>query len=677
MAHAVAGLPENVTSRSQSRDRSRSCSRSRHHTPERLPASPALDSPSWSLSQSSLQKAASKSPRAMSCSLLAAWQSPRTTAVKTPHAVSRSPRAVGRNAAASGINASSIDAKPKPAEGRDQRPGRSASLARLQRSHKSAATQKGFTSLVKDSTCQAGHLQAEDQETRHARAGSGGIELAVTAPQSGGVSTRGLSGSAGPELLPSTSSHDGLRVQDCLLQRSASSPPMSMLSRGPFHCGGPELHRLSCAGLPFTDCPLGRPALQQQQQQAGLQPQPHQEEQQQQWLVQQQQWQQQQRQQQLPAACSGLQQPAAIHLEGQLQNRTAWASGPGVAQDNLGSSSAGVSHSMLAHPQHQQQHQQTQQAELIAAQLPILPMPTRIQLDYRHSAAAALHTASLEHTDGKQAATAAECKGRRTMPGANVHSLWGHSKQLGSCVIQNQEVLHPAAHEHAPLAQQQPSDGPIPLPVHQPACLAPGLDCACEMDEALQVQKLNVTPHKTSRQLSGNPFAEPAQMHSPTQHVTTQTQHAQHVPASGHAAGLTHPAQHTPTHIASAQPSSGSHDSHLMAEHCHDACCVSAAALTSGNAAAPDRQRHQADDTQRPSEVTGMAVPSPSSGEWPVPIAAVGSLAGAHSTVSNSSEQVAGDQTGRLLQCDLEIEAVAADAEACLLELQVWQLFTS
>ena len=696
MAHAVAGLPENITSRSHSRDRSRSCSRSRHHTPEPLLASPALDSPSRPLSQTPLHKAASKSPRAMSRSLSAAWQSPRATAVKTPHAVSRSPRPVGRSAAAIANAASSRETKPMPAEDKDQQRGRSASLARLQRSHRSAiaTTQKGSTSLVEECTYQTGQTKAEHQESQHVRAGSDGLELAVTALQSGGMLRRSLSGCAGLELLPSDSSHGDLRLEDCSLQRPASSPPMSMLSRAPFDISGQELHGLSCAGLPFTHGPQRQPTLQQQhqqqqqqpqqqQQQAGLQPQPHQDEQQpglraqqqhQEWVMQQQ-WNQQQqqhhqRQQQLQAACGGLQQPGVISLHGQHQHRTAWASGPGVVQDNFGSLSAGAPHSMLVHPQHQQQHQQPQQAAVADAQLALLPMAMRIQPDHRHSAAAALHA-----TVGKHAATAAEYKGRRIVPGANTGSLWGHSKQLDSCVIQNQEVLHQTAHEHAALGQQQPSHGPIPLMVQQSARLASALDCAHVVDEALQVQKLNVTPHKPPRQLSGNPFAEPAQVHPPTEHVTAQTHHAQHVPASDHDAGLSHYAEDTPTPVASAQPL-GSHDSQLIAEHRHDACCMSAAASTSGNAAASSQRHRQVDNTQQPSEATGMAEPSPQNGGWPTPTASVGSLAGP-SSVGGPQGQVAGDQIGRLLLSDLEIEAVAADAEACLLELQVRQLFTS
>ena len=682
MAHAVAGLPENSysrhsrdCSRSGSRSCSRSCSRSRHHTPEPPLANPALDSPRWPLPQTPLQEAASKSPRSMRRSLSAAWQSPTATTVKTPHTVSRTPRAVGRSAAAKGNTASGTDARPMPAEDRVQQSERSASLARLQRSHRraTAITQKGFDSLVKESTCQADQSQAEGRETQPAKAGSGGTELAVTAPQSEGALRRSFCGSLGLESLPSIASHGDLRVQDCLRQRPASSPPMSMLSRAPLDSGGQEMHGLSCAGASFTPCPWRQPALLQQlQQQAGLQPQPHQEEQQQQqqqeWLMQQQWQQQQQQQQQLPAACSGPQQPAAIKLGGQLQDRTMWASGPGVAQGNLGSLSAGGSHSMLVHPQHQQQHQQLQHAA-VAAQLAILP---RTQPDHRHSAAAAaaaaLQAALPTHTNGKQAATAAECKGRRSVPGANLGS---DAKQLGSCVTQTQEVLHQRAHGHPPLNQQQPSHGPIPVMVQQPARFASALACAHEVDERLQVQKLSVTPHKPSRQLSGNPFAEPAQVHPPTQHVTAQTQHAQHVPASGHDAGLSHHAEHTPTPVASAQPSMGSHDSHLMTEHRHDACCMSAAASTSGNAAASGRQ-HQADDTQPPSEVTGTAVSPPQKGGGPVPIVAVDS----QSTVGDSQKQVAGDQTSRSLRSDLEIEAVAADAEACLLELQVCLLFT-
>ena len=86
------------------------------------------------------------------------------------------------------------------------------------------------------------------------------------------------------------------------------------------------------------------------------------------------------------------------------------------------------------------------------------------------------------------------------------------------------------------------------------------------------------------------------------------------------------------------------------------------------------RHLQQASDTQQPPQAAGMAEPSPHHGERPVPSALVSSLPG-QTTMGESQAQATGAQPGRSLLSDLEVEAVAADAEACLLELQVQQLF--
>lgn len=637
----------------------------------------------------------SHSPSAVWRSPGAAWRSPRAAEAKTPHTVSRSPRDSGSNAAAPDNAAVGSDAKLMPPEDRDQRPGRSASLARLQRSHRSAATtaQKASSGLTKGSARKAGKSQAEGQETQPAKAAYAGKEGFATAPQFGGILRRSHSGSAaGLGLPPVTPSHGDLTVEDCWLQRPASSPPMAMLSRAPLPSGCQELHGLSGASLTPTQRPQRQPTLQQQQLQTEPQFWPVQEEQQQEWLLQkqqqewvlqqqqqQQQWvmqqqqqqewlMQQQQQQQLQAACNVQQQPGAISVDGQLQDRTAYS--PGVAHDNPSLLFPGGLHPMvpqLLHAQNQQQHQAA-----VVAQQPVLRTPS----DLRHYAAAALPAASSVHTGGEQAATAAKCNGRQIAPpaivaAANVRSF---AKQAGSCTVQSQTVLHQTPHELVPVKEQQPpSHDAVPVTAQQPTLLAAAVDRACEVDEALQVQKLNVTPHKPPRQLSGNPFAEPAQVHPPAEQVTAQhAQQAQHASASGPAAELTHHAEHIHTPSTSAQPMMGAHGPpDVMAEHQHGASCMSAAVSTYETAAEPSRQRlQQACDTQQPSQGAGMAEPSPHHGERPMPSALVSSLPG-QAIMGESQVQVTGAQTGRSLLSDLEVEAEAADAEACLLELQV------
>ena len=308
-------------------------------------------------------------------------------------------------------------------------------------------------------------------------------------------------------------------------------------------------------------------------------------------------------------------------------------------------------------------------------------MPT--QPDHRCSAAAAaaaaLHAASFVHTDGKQAAAEAVCS-RGIMPSgsaaADTCNLWGHTQQPGSLTVQQQVVFHQTPQEPAPLNQHQTCNKPVALkqqhtpcqpapPKQQPtASLAAGLDCAHEFDDALQVQKLNVTPHKPPRQLSGNPFAEPPQGRLLTDHVTAQAQHAQHAPVLDHAAGLTHHAEPIAAASGGARPLTRSqHPAAPVVEHQLDAACMSAAVATSGQATASSRQ---AGDAQRPSEAAEPAEPR----EVLVPSKAAGNLP-VQSTMDDSPVPAAADQTSRLLLSDLEIEAMAADAEACLLEMQV------
>lgn len=598
------------------------------------------------------------------------------------------------NAAAPAVGS---DAKLMPAEDWEQPPGRSASLARLQRSNRSAATiaQKASSSLTPGSAQKAGKSQAEGQQTQPAQTAYGGKEATATAPQSG-ILRRSRSGSAaGLALPPVTPTHGDLAVEDCLLQRPPSSPPMAMLSSGPLTSGCQELHGLCDASLTPIRGPQRQPTLQQQQLQSGPQSWPVQEEQQQEWMLQkqqqewvmhqqqqsvlqqqQQEWVMQQQQQQLQPACNVHQQPVAISVDGQLQDRIGYI--PGVAHDNPSSLCVGL-HPMPPQPQHNQ-NQQQQQAAVAAQQLAVRTPPDPIA-----ATAAALPAVSSVRTDGKQAATAAKCNGRQAVPpavvaAANVRSLWGHSKQSGSCTVQQQMVLHQTPHKPVLIkAEQLPSHDVVPVIALQPTPLAAAMDCVCEVDEALQVQKLNVTPHKPPRQLSGNPFAEPAQVQQPTEHVTAQhAQQAQHAVASGHAAELTHHTGHTPTAGTSAQPMLGAHGHpDVMAEHQHGASCMSATVSTLETATGSSQQHlQQASDTQQPSHVASMAESPPHNGERPMPSASVGSLPG-QTFMGESQAQVTGAQTGRSLLSDLEVEAVAADAEACLLELQVRSLFTS
>lgn len=665
VAHAV---PDNDSNRSHSKERSRSCSRSRHRTPEPTPRSPAVPSPGRHLSQTPLQRAASKSPRAVSRSRTAAWRSPGAAEIRTAHTDNRSPRAVGRSAVASGTTARDADGhKTHPAEDKDQKPGRSASLSRLQRPHRSASTtaHKACTHSPLESShspfTQAGQAQAEDQDNQPAREGLGGTGASAIAPQFGDRIRRSRSGSAGVELLSSTPCQYDLTVEGCSRQRPASSPPMAMLSEAPRTVGGQEMHGSSDALFTARQCNQRQLPVHQQQQQTVLRMQPRQEKQQQEWLVQQQEEpQQQQQQQQLPHAGFDVHhQPAAISLGSHPQGGAAWASLPGITPAYLGSPPPGSLHPMLL--QQQLQHRQPQQAGLAPVSLQSqVGLPS--QLDHMHSAAAAaLHATSSACTDGKQAAAQAECKGRHIMPqasAANACSLWGHPKQLSSHTGQQEVPLQRTTYQPTPWSQQQATT------------LAPVLECAHE----LQVQKLSVTPHKPPRQLSGNPFAELPEGHALTENATTQAQHvqlaqraqqaqhAQHVPTTGHAAALCVHAEPLPTVSGSAKPLIRlQKPSGLALAQQPGANCNSAGL---GQAAACNPEAGNAQQSSEAPEYCEGSAPSAA-----VPRSSV------QSTVAVSQASICADQTSRCLLNDLEIEAVAADAEACLLELQVCSLF--
>ncbi|KAL3153975.1 hypothetical protein ABBQ32_013531 [Trebouxia sp. C0010 RCD-2024] len=682
MAHAVS---DNDSNRSHSRDRSRSCSRSRRHTPEPPPRSPAVaSSPGQYLSQLPLQRTVSKSPKGASHSCTAAWRSPGAAEVRRPHTDGRSPRAVGRSAAGCGNAARGADGKKKLAEDKDQRPGRSASLARLQRPYRSATTaaQKPCTDLPADSShtpvtqagqAQAkdlplealstaftnlGRAQAEDLEGQRARATFDGMEEAFApAPLSGDTLRHSRPGSAGLDLLSRTPCQHDVRGGDS--SRPASSPPMAMLSNTQHTSDHQELHGTSCVHFTANHGTEGQLPLQQQHQQAVLQVQPRQKKQQQQSQQQQQHQQEQQphQQQLLRAGFDVHHQPPAVSLDNQLQARTAWASQPGVTSASLALPPPECVHPTLPQHQHhhqhhqQHQHQQWQQAVLgpVVSVQSQAPMPS--QPDHTPSAAAAaaaaLHATSAACTDGKQAAVPSEHHGRRFMPPASATdacSLWGHPKQLNSSTGQPEVLLHRTSHQPVPQQQQQGQTAPP----------AAALDCAHEM----QVQKLSVTPHKPPRQLSGNPFAEVPQGHGLTENVTASAQHSQHAPRTGHAVGLFGHAEHLPTLTLSTQLLSRSQNIACSSvEPQHGGDCTSVAIVSIQEAATS-----KAGDTQ-------LSIEALETGAAPAPIVGVSSSS-VKPTVGKSQTPNGADQAKRVLLNDLEIEAVAADAEACLLELQ-------
>jgi len=210
-----------------------------------------------------------------------------------------------------------------------------------------------------------------------------------------------------------------------------------------------------------------------------------------------------------------------------------------------------------------------------------------------------------------------------------------------------------------------------------------------EHDDALKVQKLAVTPHKlSSRQLSGNPFAEASftDSHQPDAGIGQQPVHpaeSEQEPSQPHQA-LLH-AAHSPRHT---------HQAHMPLTVSH---------VTRHVARPTDEQQQttqlnqQLNHTQQPSQHVGsmaelsqptsqLARPvghgSPSaapferaSAQFGIPPVREGNKADVGPSLAAVSRESNADfnnsQLSRSLLESLEQEAVAADEEACLQELQV------
>ena len=219
-----------------------------------------------------------------------------------------------------------------------------------------------------------------------------------------------------------------------------------------------------------------------------------------------------------------------------------------------------------------------------------------------------------------------------------------------------------------------------------------------EHDDALKVQKLAVTPHKlSSRQLSGNPFAEASftDSHQPDVGICQQPVHpaeSEQQPSQPHQA-LLH-AAHSPRHT---------HQIHtpLTVSHATRHVAMSSAVSTDELQQTTQMDQHL-NRMQQPSQHVGSMAELSQSGSQPAHTVGHGSpsaapferAASAQSGIPPVREGNTADvgpslaavsrdadlnhsQLSRSLLQSLEQEAVAADEEACLQELQVHVLLST
>ena len=374
--------------------------------------------------------------------------------------------------------------------------------------------------------------------------------------------------------------------------------------------------------------------------------------------------------------------------------------------------------SVQQHLQQQQQQQQQQQSNHTAREQTMpstLPAPTSMPFsaaagsathsfpsDHKH-AAAVWGPKQPAHAHGIQAASEGDHVGRSTMMQhhAGARGLWGPPQPCGSLGTQQAMALQHAPNQQA--APWQPYEQHHIAPAAAPVGAAAAADVDDEEEDALQVQQLSVTPHGPPRQLSGNPFAELPQQGGVIHHVTMHSQHAQQTFQSAKlAAGLSQHQAHSAVNSRcgqvhhsvrpgdAEQTAWGSHHRDQTASK-HGQRAESRTAKHGQHAEQTTvKLGHHAEQTAaqhgRHAEQTPPAVQAfsqhrdtaqaslqlPAYTKSPAPAEAVDSSHGPPiMTHWQADALVPADQMDWMLLHDLEVEAVAADEEACLQELQV------
>lgn len=620
IGYAVSDASDDDRGRSSSRSRSRS--RSRIQTPEPHLQSPALSTECTALPKTPLRgAAAAKSPQA---------------AAHSPMAVSKSPRLAQQGFSAAS-NSSTVNNRLQEKE---HRPGRLGSIGRLQRLHQrnDSGIRLSEAGVTSDAVCQA----------------SEGVEPPISTKKT----TRGASSLAGilRRSRSSTLAGDMLRTRarwekeaECQQHvRAASTPP-----------GGAQSDR----GLP-SQSQQHRPQLQHQLEVQSRQSDPD-------------------------------PQPQAPHMEA-LESVHSMHGAVDLLQP-----ARRVLHSHQQHDQIMSQHQASTASLTLgqATMQPSLPADDKVWPHAEHHGQRDL-TMLLPKRHQLAPATSEPAALVQQPAVANARAFCEDAPpRLPVLAVQSedQSAQPDSTHSAWPWVTPQPlKDGrqtSVKPSRHQPSSVLVqkiGNDCElhADHDDALKVQKLCVTPHKALRQLSGNPFAEPsfsesqrpdvhqrAVGHQPADLAGSQQQPSRDHQLPLHAASsarhhqqadVTAHAHHMTKHVTVRTEQAQQLDQQLS--HTQQQCQVGCTAELS-----------QAGQTA-PSE--GLCLDTPAAcqtacfvhsdtAQQSINATAVGrgqavaAVMREHATAGNDGVP------GRSLLDSLEREAVAADEEACLQELQV------
>ncbi len=643
MAYAVRDASDDDSGRSRSTSRGRSRTRSRKQTPKPLLRSPALSGKTQALLKTPVLGAlAAKSPRAAVVSPGTAFS--HKTAVVNPKAGADVSRAVSRSPRLAQQGSTSASISPRATvtiSDSEYRPGRSGGISRLQKLRHRDSSSLQMTS-ASEAAMGFAASHAAPQASQVARSAVRRGTTTVSIPSSPGILRRSRSSMLAQGMLRTRAGQEleGMYQQPA---RAVSTPPGAMLSDH-------------------------RPSSHPQQQKHQVEP--------------------------------SCRQPAH-HL-------SATASQQHVLH---------TADSELMHPMHgpgdfqlqqpQQKHYQTLQLHRTSKE-PVHKVQTSMlgnnnawppaqqhghaQFAGCHAQSGHQHAPDVSASLGFRQQSAAYTKpDAQPQMQADEHAQsQGESVRLGimeSAVLPAPAQLMPVRH-----VQQQHSH----VSLHM-ANRGAGEPAQGEFDhgDALKVQKLAVTPHKlSSRQRSGNPFAEASftGSHQPDVGIGQQPVHpaeSQQQPRQpGHQA-LLHDA-HSPRHTHHTHtPHTVSHATRHVARHL---------ARSTDELQQTTQMDQQLDHMQQPSQHVGSAAELSQQTSQPArpvghgspsaaPIERAASAQSAIPALRQGNQAVVGpslaavsqesdtdcnhSQLSRSLLESLEQEAVAADEEACLQELQV------
>ena len=645
MAYAVCNASDDDSGRSRSTSRGRSRTKSRKQSPEPLLRSPALSGKTHALLRTPVRGAvAAKSPRAAVVSPRTAVVSPRTavvsprtavvshrTAVVSPRSVADVPRAVSKSPrpAQQGTNSASISPRATVTiQDTECKPGRLGSISRMQRlRHRdSSSLQMNSPSGPGADTAASGAVHRASQNARSS-VSQGTTTSSIASPA--GILRRSKSSMLAQDMLRTRADQEleGMYQQPA---RAASTPPGAMLSDQQTSSHPPQrqhqgeiICRQSAHHLPAS-------ALQQHG---------------------------------LHTAGSELMHP--MHGPGDLQLQQRQPKHHQTLQLHRSSKEPvhQVQTSLLGNNDAwppAQQHEHAQVAGYHARSCHQHAPDASDSLGFQQQSAACTKP---DAQPQMQAAQHAQSQGESVRLGSKDSAMLIAPAQLMSVRHVHQQHSHVLLHI-ANRGAGEPAQGEL------------------DHDDALKVQKLAVTPHKlSSRQLSGNPFAEASFTDShqsdagigeqpvhPTESEQQPSQpnqallQAAHSPRQTHQAHMPLAVSHSTRHVA--RPTDVQPTAQLDQQLTHK----QQSSQRVGSVAELSQQ------TCQPARPVGHAFERAAFAQSSVPVrqgneADVGPSLAAVSR--DSDPDLKHSQLSRSLLESLEQEAVAADEEACLQELQV------